>query len=184
MFPVALLIDRDASNIKVTLRFSKHVQIKCTLMIYTQEYVYKYKVWRRPQLGLDGVSQKQNQWKMRLWCGIVWDKDANEGGFKNKQLTGKKLKNLTLQTTNLTKTAMTSNKRQDLTHQLHERSGRSSEGVFKDCNNRLTSASLYGTINLSPTVTVFRVVRASKSISSLTCTNHEKYTHLALNHLI
>lgn len=32
----------------------------------------------------------------------------------------------------------------------------------------LTSASLYGTISLSPTVTVFLVVRASNSISSFT----------------
>lgn len=34
--------------------------------------------------------------------------------------------------------------------------------------NSITSESLYGTISFSPTVTVFRVVRASNSISSLT----------------
>ena len=39
-----------------------------------------------------------------------------------------------------------------------------------DCwrGRRVTSDSLYGTISFSPTVTVFRVVRASNSISSLT----------------
>lgn len=39
----------------------------------------------------------------------------------------------------------------------------------------LTSASLYGTISFSPTVTVFRVVRASKSISSRTYERKRDY---------
>lgn len=41
----------------------------------------------------------------------------------------------------------------------------------------LTSASLYGTMSFSPTVTVFRVVRASKSISSLTCHDARQVSH-------